>query len=143
MIYLSILIFLAYIIPVLIKYGIPTSLSETYYTPFGKLGFSAEMILLGLSIMPSMLDIYDSPLSFFACVFVCFVGAAPYSDKIIHFVFAIGACILSQIVIAICYPQLLLFWILALLLILCLKKYWLLIMEIFCIILIFILGILL
>ena len=137
MVYFGIAVFLVYIIPVLIKYGIPKSLSETYYTPIGNLGFVAEMLLLGFFMMPALIDVYPHCISFFACVLLCFVGASPYSDKPVHSIIAASAGILSQIIVAITCPYLLLGWIGVGILTAFQKDKWLFWVELWCILSIF------
>lgn len=139
MVYFGIAVFLIYIIPVLVKYGIPKSLSETYYTPIGKIGFVTEMLLLGVFMMPALINVYPYCISFFACILLAFVGASPYSDKPIHTIIAASAGILSQIIVTLCCPILHLGWIVVGILTLIQKDRWLFWVELWCILSIFIL----
>ena len=139
MIYITLLIFLSYIIPVICKYGLPTSISATYYTDIGKIWFAGTMILMGLTLLPSLLDTYPHFLSFWACALLCFVGAIPYSDKIMHHVLAISSGVISQLIILLVNPWILLGWLLTIPIYLFSKKYCLFFIEVWCILSIFIL----
>lgn len=88
---LAFTIFLIYNIVAIHKFGVPSSLSNTYYLYNGikkNLGyvFTAMMFFMGMTLLPAWLSlgetisdwsIYLQPLSFFAAGSICFVGAAP------------------------------------------------------------------
>lgn len=86
---LSLFIFALYLALSIESYGIPPSLSETYYllgrTPFGfnKLKasiFTFMMWAISFTLLPAMLDLTPDSfkfLMFLALASICFVGAAP------------------------------------------------------------------
>lgn len=84
---LSIAAFAAYIIPVICRYGVPTSVSESFYLLAGrgdsprKWLFTLAMWATAFTLMPPLLDATEHSsvqfLAFFACAGLCFVGAAP------------------------------------------------------------------
>lgn len=88
---ISLGVFLAYNAGALCVFGVPTSLSNTYYLYEQKkkhLGmiFPAMMGTMGFTLLPAWLELGEvvSPwstnlnvLAFFACAAICFVGAAP------------------------------------------------------------------
>lgn len=111
---ISLGIFLAYNIGALCIFGVPSSLSNTYYLYEQKkkhLGmvFPAMMGTMGFTLLPAWLELGEiiSPwstnlnvLAFFACAAICFVGAAPAfrSNKLegaVHTVAAITAAAAS------------------------------------------------
>jgi hypothetical protein len=87
----SFAVFLAYNITAICIFGMPSSLSDTFYLYQSKkngLGyiFTAMMFTMALSLMPAWLSISDAVsgwehnltfLAFFAAAMICFVGAAP------------------------------------------------------------------
>lgn len=88
---LAFTIFLVYNIISVRNFGIPSSLSNTYYLYEGvkkNLGyiFTGVMFFMGMSLLPAWLNLgevisswsaYLQPLSFFAATAMCFVGASP------------------------------------------------------------------
>lgn len=88
---IALLVFLVYNIAALSIFGVPSSLSNTYYLYEQKkkhLGmvFPAMMGTMGFTLLPAWLELGEivSPwstnlnvLAFFACAAICFVGAAP------------------------------------------------------------------
>jgi hypothetical protein len=88
---IAIAIFLVYNIVAICIFGMPSSLSDTFYLYQSKkkgLGyiFTAMMFTMALSLMPVWLSISDvmpgwehnlTFLAFFAAAMICFVGAAP------------------------------------------------------------------
>ena len=88
---ISLCIFAAYNTVSLHKFGVPTSLSNTFYLYEGEkkhLGyiFTGMMFLMSLTLLPPWLELgevisswskYLNSLVFFACASICFVGAAP------------------------------------------------------------------
>lgn len=88
---LSLATFVIYNATALKHFGIPKSLSETFYLWNNKkknLGytFTGMMFLMAFTLIPSWLELgevvsswstYLNPLAFFACAAIVFVGAAP------------------------------------------------------------------
>lgn len=88
---ISLAMFLAYNIAALSIFGVPSSLSNTYYLYEEKkkgLGFlfPAMMGSMGFTLLPAWLELGEvvstwsanlNPLAFFTCAAICFVGAAP------------------------------------------------------------------
>lgn len=84
---ISLLIFVVYLFFAIKRYGIPTSLSETYYLlggePFNRLKasiFTFMMWAISFTLLPAMLDITPEDrqfLIFLALGAICFVGTAP------------------------------------------------------------------
>lgn len=88
---ISLLLFLAYNISILAKFGIPPSLSQSYYLLNGvkkNLGFlfTGMMLSMAFTLLPAWLELgevisswstYLNPLAFFTCAAIAFVGAAP------------------------------------------------------------------
>lgn len=82
----SILLFLTILISVyllgcIIKFGIPNSLSETYYL-LGKCGWIFQVLMLGIGgfLLPVWLSLSEETyqfLVFLACASLCFVASAP------------------------------------------------------------------
>lgn len=88
LILLSMALFVAYNIFACVKWGIPTSLSTTYYSLPTKWRwvFTLFMWAIGLLLMPAWIEVANSFgdwrnnlafLAFLTCVLICFVGAAP------------------------------------------------------------------
>ena len=87
----SLFLFTAYNVVSLKQFGIPKSLSETFYLWNSKkknLGyvFTGMMFSMALTLVPAWLELgevisswstYLNPLVFFACAAIAFVGAAP------------------------------------------------------------------
>ena len=88
---ISFLLFLAYNIGIVSKFGIPPSLSQSYYLLNGvkkNLGFlfTGMMLTVAFTLLPAWLELgevvsswssYLNPLAFFTCAAIAFVGAAP------------------------------------------------------------------
>lgn len=88
---ISFLLLLAYNIGILSKFGIPPSLSQSYYLlneVKKNLGFlfTGMMLTMAFTLLPAWLELgeiispwssYLNPLAFFTCAAICFVGAAP------------------------------------------------------------------
>ena len=91
LIFLSLTLFLSYNIVAIKQFGIPSSLSNTFYLYNNKkrnLGyiFTGMMFAMALTLLPAWLEVggvisswssYLNPLIFFACAAIAFVGAAP------------------------------------------------------------------
>ena len=88
---ISFLLFIAYNIGIVSKFGIPPSLSQSYYLLNGvkkNLGFlfTGMMLTMAFTLLPAWLELGEvistwsshlNPLVFFTCAAICFVGAAP------------------------------------------------------------------
>lgn len=88
---ISFLLFLAYNIGIVSKFGIPPSLSQSYYLLNGvkkNLGFlfTGMMLTMAFTLLPAWLELGEvistwsshlNPLVFFTCAAIAFVGAAP------------------------------------------------------------------
>jgi hypothetical protein len=111
---ISLVIFLVYNITTLSIFGVPTSLSNTYYLYEAKkkrlgLVFPAMMTCMAFTLLPAWLELgevvsswssYLNPLAFFACTAILFVGGAPAfrSNKLegtVHTTAAIIAAVTS------------------------------------------------
>lgn len=114
---ISLLIFVVYLFFAIKRYGIPTSLSETYYLlggePFNRLKasiFTFMMWAIAFTLLPTMLDITPESLQFLAFLAltgICFVGAAPQfkekSEGKVHTISAIiAACFGLLWALAVC-----------------------------------------
>lgn len=91
LIFTSFLLFLSYNIGIVSKFGIPPSLSQSYYLLNGvkkNLGllFTGMMASMAFTLLPAWLELgelislwsaYLNPLAFFACAAILFVGSAP------------------------------------------------------------------
>lgn len=71
----------AYLIGCTIKFGVPNSLSETYYS-LGRYGwiFQTCIFLIGVTLLPVWLPLSEEShqsLVFLACASLCFVASAP------------------------------------------------------------------
>ena len=87
----SLAVFLAYNITALCIFGVPSSLSNTYYLYEAKMKhlgmvFPAMMASMAFTLLPAWLELgeivslwsaYLNPLAFFACAAILFVGGAP------------------------------------------------------------------
>jgi hypothetical protein len=119
--FISLVAFIIGLTAVTLKYGIPASISESYYllpknvrVPI----FYVWTILVALPLAIFWLDISEGtaqPLVFFGCVFLIGVGtAAPFKDKgqteNVHFICAGLCALLTQIWIFIYTP----FWVFSL-----------------------------
>lgn len=114
---ISFIIIFLYVLYILLKYGVPHSLSQTYYI-LGKYGwiFSVVLILSVGFITPQLLELDYSYLAFISIAGVLFVAFAPnfMSDKLVddvHVHSARIALIASQIWVYLHSPLILLLWI--------------------------------
>lgn len=114
----SLVIFIAYNMYAIRKYGFPTSLSATYYSLPNKWRwvFTIFMWAVALLLMPSWLEIcnsfgdwreYLTFLAFLSCALICFVGAAPNfrafeMESKVHVISATGAAVTSLIWCLVC-----------------------------------------
>lgn len=99
MIVCSLIIIFSYLFYVVGRFGIPNSISETYYL-LGKMGwlFQMTVLLVAFMVIPTLIDrssINTQFLAFLACAGLAFVAAAPlFKEKFegkIHYVGA-GVC---------------------------------------------------
>ena len=112
----SLSLFILYNIISLVRFKVPTSLSNTFYLwnnsyKHAGISFTAMMGSMGLSLLPAWLELGEiiSPwstnlnfLAFFACAAICFVGVAPAfkSNKLegtVHTASAIAAAVASLV----------------------------------------------
>lgn len=113
---ISFLLFLAYNISIVSKFGIPTSLSQSYYLlneVKKNLGFlfTGMMLAMAFTLLPAWLELGEvvspwsshlNPLVFFTCAAIAFVGASPAfkANKLegtVHKVAAVVAAACSMI----------------------------------------------
>ena len=113
------LLFIAYNIALLIQFGIPTSLSESFYLYESKkknLGyiFTGFMFTMAFCLLPGWLEVGDhwsswshylDFLAFFTCAAICFVGAAPAfrATKLESSIHEISAKICAATALAWCF----------------------------------------
>lgn len=97
---LSMIILFGYLAFVVAKFGIPKSISDTFYL-LGKKGwmFQVTLFLVAFSVMPTLIDKSSEDtqfLAFLSCAGLIFVGAAPFFkrtfDRKIHFISAAICC---------------------------------------------------
>ena len=98
----SILVMMIYLSYIVERYGIPNSISDTYYLLGGKpkgLVFQGVLALTAFLMLPVLLSRSSEStefLAFLACAGLLFVAAAPLfkdaSERIIHFVSAFVCC---------------------------------------------------
>lgn len=104
LIFASLAIILTYVGVMVKRNGIPSSISDTFYSLKHKVWFGFSMIGTALLLMPSLLnytpEIYQF-LAFLMCTGLCFVGVAPNFknglDRPIHIAGASIAGLCSQI----------------------------------------------
>lgn len=98
---LSMIILFGYLAFVVAKFGIPKSISETFYL-LGKKGwmFQVALFLVAFSVMPTLIDKSSEDtqfLAFLSCAGLIFVGAAPFFkrafDSKVHFISAAICCV--------------------------------------------------
>lgn len=85
---ISFIVFVAYNIVSLILFGVPKSLSETFYLYKEKYNcgwvFSVVLAVMAFTLMPAFIQISENNfywyafLSFFTCAFIVFVAVAPH-----------------------------------------------------------------
>lgn len=100
MMWISLIIMLSYLGLVLIRFGIPKSISETYYL-LGKMGWLFQVTLFSVAflVVPTLIDMSSEGtrfLAFLACAGLAFVGAAPLFkrklDGKVHYISAAMCC---------------------------------------------------
>ena len=96
----SLIILFSYLAFVVAKFGIPQSISESYYL-LGKMGwvFQITLFVTAFLVIPSLIDASTENtqfLAFLACAGLLFVGAAPLFkqefDNKVHFTSAALCC---------------------------------------------------
>lgn len=112
----SFLIILIYLLYIVIKYGVPHSLSQTYYLIKHKWIFSLALISSTALILPGMLEMDYSYLAFPSLCGTMFVAFTPNfrDDSLVdqvHTWSAIAALIFSQLWVALTNPLILYAWI--------------------------------
>ena len=113
---LSFTIILTYILYIICKYGVPHSISQSYYLIKHKWIFSLVLISSVALILPGMLEMEYSYLAFPALCGVLFVAATPNfkDDELtddVHTYSAIVSLIFSQLWVIFTNPLVLLWWI--------------------------------
>ncbi|MDR1403795.1 MAG: hypothetical protein LBJ60_08860, partial [Tannerellaceae bacterium] len=119
--FISLIAFILGLTAIIMKYGIPESISESYYLLPARISlpvFYGWTILVAIPLVIFWLDISEGTAQapiFFGCAFLMFVGAAaPFKDrgmtKKVHFISASLCAALTQLWIFIYTP----FWIFSL-----------------------------
>ena len=100
MIWASLILLFGYLGMVLIRFGIPKSISESYYL-LGKMGWLFQVTLFSVAflVVPTLIDRSSEStrfLAFLACMGLAFVGAAPLFkrklDGKVHYISAAMCC---------------------------------------------------
>ena len=120
---LSLCTLVGYLIGIFVKYGIPESISDSYYYLYYKVVFTIIMWIVGGFLLPPIME-YTSTISetqiipFIGIFGILLVGAAPRfkdTERTIHIVGAILAIVFSQLwVIFYGLKEILLVWIIPL-----------------------------
>ena len=113
----SLVILMSYTVAVCIKFGIPTTLSESYYFIYKKYLFTLVMWLAGFLILPPIMEMTGGDtqiIPFLSIIGIMIVGAAPRykeQERTLHIVGATTAGFFSQLwIILYAYPWTLLTW---------------------------------
>ena len=113
----SLVILMSYTVAVCIKFGIPTTLSESYYFIYKKYLFTLVMWLAGFLILPPIMEMTGGDtqiIPFLSIIGIMIVGAAPRykeQERTLHIVGATMAGFFSQLwIILYAYPWTLLTW---------------------------------
>ena len=113
----SLVILMSYTVAVCIKFGIPTTLSESYYFIYKKYLFTLVMWLSGFLILPPIMEMTGGDtqiIPFLSIVGIMIVGAAPKykeQERTLHITGATMAGFFSQLwIILYAYPWTLLTW---------------------------------
>ena len=113
----SLVILMSYTVAVCIKFGIPTTLSESYYFIYKKYLFTLVMWLAGFLILPPIMEMTGGDtqiIPFLSIIGIVIVGAAPRykeQERTLHIVGATMAGFFSQLwIILYAYPWTLLTW---------------------------------
>lgn len=117
LIFASLAIILTYVGVMVKRNGIPSSISDTFYSLKHKVWFGFSMIGTALLLMPSLLNYTPGRYQFHVflmCAGLCFVGVAPNFktglDRPIHIAGASIAGLCSQIWVILTHPWVLLLW---------------------------------
>ena len=113
----SLVILMSYTVAVCIKFGIPTTLSESYYFIYKKYLFALVMWLSGFLLLPPIMEMTGGDtqiIPFLSIVGIMIVGAAPKykeQERTLHIIGATMAGFFSQLwIILYAYPWTLLTW---------------------------------
>ena len=113
----SLVILMSYTVAVCIKFGIPTTLSESYYFIYEKYLFTLVMWLSGFLLLPPIMEMTGGDtqiIPFLSIIGIMIVGAAPRykeQERTLHIVGATMAGFFSQLwIILYAYPWTLLTW---------------------------------
>ena len=114
---LSLLTILAYTVTMVIKEGVPYSVSDTYYSLEHKWAFSVSVILSALLLMPSAFQESTESSEFLVFLFTagqCLVGTAPHFrgwQNKMHISGAVLLLVCSQVWVGLNHSIVLLTWI--------------------------------
>ena len=114
---LSLLTILAYTVTMVIKEGVPYSVSDTYYSLENKWAFSVSVILSALLLMPSAFQESTESSEFLVFLFTagqCLVGTAPHFrgwQNKMHISGAVLLLVCSQVWVGLNHSIVLLTWI--------------------------------
>lgn len=113
----SLVILMSYTVAVCIKFGIPTTLSESYYFIYKKYLFTLVLWLSGFLILPPIMEMTGGDtqiIHFLSIIGIMIVGAAPKykeQERTLHIIGATMAGFFSQLwIILYAYPWTLLTW---------------------------------
>lgn len=113
----SLVILMSYTVAVCIKFGIPTTLSESYYFIYKKYLFTLVLWLSGFLILPPIMEMTGGDtqiIPFLSIIGIMIVGAAPRykeQERTLHIIGATMAGFFSQLwIILYAYPWTLLTW---------------------------------
>ena len=113
----SLVILMSYTVAVCIKFGIPTTLSESYYFIYKKYLFTLVMWLSGFLLLPPIMKMTGGDtqiIPFLSIIGIMIVGAAPRykeQERTLHIIGATMAGFFSQLwIILYAYPWTLLTW---------------------------------
>ena len=113
----SLVILMSYTVAVCIKFGIPTTLSESYYFIYKKYLFTLVMWLSGFLLLPPIMEMTGGDtqiIPFLSIIGIMIVGAAPRykkQERTLHIMGATMAGFFSHLwIILYAYPWTLLTW---------------------------------
>ena len=113
----SLVILMSYTVAVCIKFGIPTTLSESYYFIYKKYLFTLVLWLSGFLLLPPIMEMTGGDtqiIPFLSIIGIMIVGAAPKykeQERTLHIIGANMAGFFSQLwIILYAYPWTLLTW---------------------------------
>lgn len=113
----SLVILMSYTVAVCIKFGIPTTLSESYYFIYKKYLFTLVLWLSGFLLLPPIMEMTGGDtqiIPFLSIIGIMIVGAAPKykeQERTLHIIGATMAGFFSQLwIILYAYPWTLLTW---------------------------------